>query len=77
MGPYNIILTFSTKEEADNFVAHDLEQIRSMSCTCMKLSAEEAERISRKNAVAFAAQTSKEALALAITIFQTEDPFSL
>lgn len=75
MGPYEIILTFTTEKEADEFVAKDIEYIRAMNCTCMTLSFEEANRISRKNAVAFAAQTSNEALIIAEKLFRTSNPF--
>lgn len=75
MGPYEIILTFTTEKEADEFVAQDIEKIRAMNCTCMTLSFEEANRISRKNAVAFAAQTSNKALIIAEKLFRTSNPF--
>lgn len=75
MGPYDIILTFSSEEEADLFVEEDLKKIQALTCTAMVLSREEANRISRKNAVAFAANTSPEALAIAEKIFRTPNPY--
>jgi len=74
MGPYEPILSFSSEEEAEAFVSQDVEQICNLTCTCMRFSLEEADRISRKNAVALAARTSPEALTLAERIFKTSNP---
>lgn len=42
MGPYNIITSFTSENEANEFVEKDIQNIRNMKCTCMKLSYEEA-----------------------------------
>lgn len=74
MGPYDTVLTFTTVEEANQFLKKDIASIMSLTCTVVQLHHHEAERISKKNCVAFAFKHSEEAGKLAETLFGMKNP---
>ena len=85
MGPYDVVLTFTTAaaqgadpaklaEEVNEFLKKDSESIQNLSCTVVRLHPNEAERISKKNCVAFAFKHSEEAGKLAEILFNMKNP---
>lgn len=75
MGPYDAVLTFTTVEEANQFLKKDIAAIRALTCTVVALHQDEAERISKKNCVAFAFDHSEEAGKLAESLFGIKNPY--
>lgn len=73
-GPYDVVTTFMFKKQADEFIAAEVKKLTTFPWCMVALHPEEAERITRKNAVVYAHNFGDEFGYRAERLFDTKDP---